>query len=413
MLRYTDRYIEITEDETAVVGKNFIKIIDSAGIEREWVEKRAEWTLEAAEKGGYAHFMLKEIFEESDVLTRTLSPHIKDSLPNFLSPLLSPDALKNYGHIHIVACGTAYHAGLVGKAAIERLCRMRVSTALASEFRYSDPIIDKNDLVIVISQSGETADTLAALRLAKQVGAATLAIVNVVGSSVAREADDTIFTLCGPEIAVASTKAYTVQIGVLYLLALHIAYSVGALEKAAASDLTEELSRAIPKKIESVFGLVEKIKGLAAAYANSQSIFFIGRGFDYALSREAALKCKEISYIHCEGYAAGELKHGTISLIEEGTPVIALMGDPAVSDKVINGVREVKSRGADVLILASGAIEISGDCADKLLQLPDTSPLFSPLVFATAVQLLAYYLTVTIGLDPDKPRNLAKSVTVE
>lgn len=413
VLKFTDRYLSVNEGETAVVGRDFVKILDSSQNELERDEEKALWSRDAAEKGGFDHFMLKEIHEEPEAVIKTLRPRIRESLPFFESPLLSKERLESYGHIHIIACGTAYHAGLIARVAIERLCRKRVTVELASEFRYSGPILSENDLVIVISQSGETADTLAALRLSKEMGAATLGIVNVAGSSVAREADDSVYTLCGPEIAVASTKAFTVQIALLYLIALHIAYAEKKLSEEETKKYTDELLNSIPLLIKKVVDTSDTLRELAERFNSFHSIFFIGRGIDYALCNEAALKCKEISYIHCEAYAAGELKHGTISLIESGTPVICLMTEPSLTDKMISNIREVKSRGADLLLITSEGMRYPSDIADSVLTLPRTTPLFSPLVSATAVQLLAYFLSFSLGIDVDKPRNLAKSVTVE
>lgn len=413
VLKFTDRYLSVNEGETAVVGRDFVKILDCKQNEIKREEQKALWSRDAAEKGGFDHFMLKEIHEEPEAVIKTLRPRIRESLPFFESTLLTKEKLERYSHIHIIACGTAYHAGLIARVAIERLCRKRVSVELASEFRYSKPILSENDLVIVISQSGETADTLAALRLAKEKGAAVLGIVNVAGSSVAREADDTIYTLCGPEIAVASTKAFTVQIALLYLITLHIAYTEGELTKEDTRKYADELLSDIPLKIKKVIDMSEELKKIAERFNTFHSIFFIGRGIDYALCNEAALKCKEISYIHCEAYAAGELKHGTISLVTDGTPVVCLMTEPATADKMISNIREVKSRGADVLLLTNYSMSFPSDIADTILRLPDTSPLFSPLMSATAVQLLAYFLSYSLGIDVDKPRNLAKSVTVE
>ncbi len=412
-LSHTDRFIRISDGEVVEVKNLLVLIYDENGERVERQCEKANWSRAEAEKAGFPHFMLKEIHEEPDAIIKTIRPRIEGSLPFFDSPLLSSDALLGTKHIHIVACGTAYHAGLIGKFAIERLARFRVSVSLASEFRYNKPILSPNDLVIVISQSGETADTLAALRLAKNEGTKVLGIVNVAGSSVARESDDVIYTLCGPEIAVASTKAFSVQIALLYLIAVHIALQLGSIDSAAASALCDELISCIPSLVGEVIQEKELFSEAADRFKLAKSIFFIGRGIDYRLSLEAALKCKEISYIHCEAYAAGELKHGTISLITEGTPVIAIMNEPDISDKMISNIREVTSRGADVLILCSDAITLTDDLGCSIIKLPKTDPLLSPLVSATAIQLLAYYLSSHLGIDVDKPRNLAKSVTVE
>ena len=412
-LCHTDRFITLEDMETVVIDDRGIEIFDQNGNLISRSEEQVSWNRESAEKGGFAHYMIKEIHEEPDAVIKTLRPHVKNSMPFFNSPLLTAEKIKGYSHIHIVACGTAYHAGLVAKVAFEKLARRRVSVEIASEFRYRDPILNKNDLVILISQSGETADTLAALRLAKDVGAATLGIVNVAGSTLAREADDLFFTLCGPEIAVASTKAYTVQISLLYLLSLHFAYSLGILEDSACKKLTEELISEIPQKLAEVIGNKEKIEEIALRLISAKSIFFMGRGIDYALAAEAALKCKEISYIHCEAYAAGELKHGTISLIEENVPVIAIMTNPFVSEKTVSNIKEVKSRGASLTLITSAGLAYPQEAADRVFALPNVTPLFSPMLSGAAVQLLAYYLSLHLGIDVDKPRNLAKSVTVE
>ncbi len=413
VLSHTDRYITAEEGEVAVVSRDFVKILDREQKEIAREEKKAVWSRDAAQKGGFPHFMLKEIYEEPEVVVKTLRPRIKNSMPSFDSPLLTKEKIESYSHIHIVACGTAYHAGLVGGFCFEKLCRKRTTVALASEFRYNSPILTENDLVIVISQSGETADTLAALRLAKAEGAKVLGIVNVAGSSVDRESDGVIYTLCGPEIAVASTKAYTVQLSIMYLLVLHFANMLETLDTDTVKGYTNELLTRLPDCINKVIEQKQMLSDIADKFKSFHSIFFIGRGLDHALSCEAALKCKEISYIHCEAYAAGELKHGTISLVEENTPVVAVMTDPDTAPKMISNIREVKSRGADVLLITSEGMDFPDDIADEVLALPKISPLLSPAVSAPVIQLLAYYLSFHLGIDVDKPRNLAKSVTVE
>ncbi len=413
ILSRTNRYLTVLDGETFEVRRDLVLIYDEALERVERQTETADWDRTSAEKGGFAHFMLKEIHEEPDSVIKTVTPHIKDSLPCFVTPLLSSEAVKGYSHIHIVACGTAYHAGLVGAFLIERLARVRVSVHLASEFRYNEPIIGENELFIAISQSGETADTLAALRLAKNKGASVLGILNTRGSSIERESDGVLFTLCGPEIAVASTKAYTSQTALLSLVALHIALAKSRISRLEASKLTKEISGIVAKKILAVLDEKEQFCHVAERIKNSKSIFFIGRGLDALVSQEAALKAKEISYIHCEAYAAGELKHGTISLVEEGTPVIALVSDPAVSEKTVSNIREVLSRGAEVIILAAEGISLPEDLEGFAIRLPLCHTLLSPLVFGAAIQLLAYYLSFNLGLDVDKPRNLAKSVTVE
>ncbi len=413
LLKYTNRFIRLEENEIVKITADSVTITDFANNTVCREEEIAVWSSDAAQKGGFPHFMLKEIHEEPDTIVKTLRPRIKDRLPEFSSPLLSKENIKNYKHIHIVACGTAYHAGLIARYAIERLCRIRVQVELASEFRYNNPILDKNDLVIVISQSGETADTLAALRLAKQMGTPTLGIVNVHGSAIAREADDVVYTLCGPEIAVASTKAYSVQLSIMYLLTLHFALCLGKMSEEEVRECTDVLIEKLPVAISSVLEKKEELASVAEEFKTAHSIFFIGRGIDNLLGYEAALKCKEISYIHCESYAAGELKHGTISLVDGGTPVIAIMTEPSVSEKMISNIREVKARGGNLLLITNEDISFPSDIADRVLYLPSVMPIFSPVVSATAVQLLAYYLSFSLGIDVDKPRNLAKSVTVE
>ena len=327
---------------------------------------------------------------------------------------LDGDSLRRVSAIHVVACGTAMHAGLVGKAMIERLARVPVNVEIASEFRYRDPILGKNDMVILLSQSGETADTLAALRHAKACGVYTLAIVNVMGSTVAREADDVLYTRAGPEIAVASTKAYSVQCALLYLLALQLGLARGTLEEGEARYACRQMTEQVPAAVTKTLELSPHIRDIAARLTAADHAFYIGRDLDSALCTEGSLKLKEISYIHSEAYAAGELKHGTISLITEGTPVIALATQPHVWDKTLSGIREVRSRGAFVILITTPALAEGADLpADRILLLPDDSLPASLFAAATALQLLAYHVSALRGLDVDKPRNLAKSVTVE
>ncbi len=413
VLSYTKTFVRPLEGEVAEVSADSVTIFDENGevVTREF--ETAVWSREEAEKGGFPFYMIKEIHEEPEALIKTLRPRIQDGMPHFESDLLTPERIKKYSRIHIVACGTAYHAGLIAKFAIESLARICVSVELASEFRYNDPILSPDDLVIVISQSGETADTLAALRLAKEKGIPVLGVVNVAGSAIARESDSVIYTLCGPEIAVASTKAYSVQCALLYLIAIHIAHSVGRLDNASTSALTEELLNELPKAVTSVIEKAELLSEIAMNFKDSNSIFFIGRGIDNALCSEAALKCKEISYIHCEAYAAGELKHGTISLVTDGTPVCAVMTQGSVSEKMISNIREVKARGANLLLITREGLSFPSDIADTVIALPPVNELFMPITCATVAQLMAYYLSLHLGIDVDKPRNLAKSVTVE
>ena len=412
LLKYTRRYSVLEEGDLAVVTREGIRFYNEFAepVEREILT--ADWDMEAAEKGGYPHFMLKEINEQPAAITATVSPRVEDGLPDLRIPELSDEKLRGIGTIHLVACGTAMHAGMVGKAAIETLARVPAEVDIASEFRYRDPILNKNDLVIIISQSGETSDTLAALKLAKSRGVPVLAIVNVVGSSIARAADYVLYTYAGPEIAVASTKAYMVQMCVLYLLALRLAYARGAQTEAETRRLTAELLRA-SEVIKPRLADCEQIKYLASRFVNTQSCFFIGRGFDYSLSLEGSLKLKEISYVHSDAYAAGELKHGTISLITDGVPVIALATQKKVYEKTISNVKETKSRGAKVLLFTTKDAVVPDGVADYVVRLDDYDDLLMPLQLIVPLQLFAYYMAVLRGCDVDKPRNLAKSVTVE
>ena len=412
LLKYTRRYSVLEEGDLAVVTREGILFYNEFAepVEREILT--ADWDMEAAEKGGYPHFMLKEINEQPAAITATVSPRVEDGLPDLRIPELSDEKLRGIGTIHLVACGTAMHAGMVGKAAIETLARVPAEVDIASEFRYRDPILNKNDLVIIISQSGETSDTLAALKLAKSRGVPVLAIVNVVGSSIARAADYVLYTYAGPEIAVASTKAYMVQMCVLYLFALRLAYARGAQTEAETRRLTAELLRA-SEVIKPRLADCEQIKYLASRFVNTQSCFFIGRGFDYSLSLEGSLKLKEISYVHSDAYAAGELKHGTISLITDGVPVIALATQKKVYEKTISNVKETKSRGAKVLLFTTKDAVVPDGVADYVVRLDDYDDLLMPLQLIVPLQLFAYYMAVLRGCDVDKPRNLAKSVTVE
>jgi len=412
VLKYTRRFAVIDEGEVAVLKQGVIEYVSRNGEKTQKHYDTVSWDVSAAEKGGFPHFMLKEIHEEAEAVTKTVRPRIKDSLPDIGIPELKEERIKSLRHIHIVACGTAMHAGLIGKYAIEKLARIPVSVEIASEFRYRDPVMSKDDLVIIISQSGETADSLAALRLAKECGIHTLAIVNVHGSTIAREAEWVLYTHAGPEIAVASTKAYSVQIALLYLLAICFGEAKENLNREEIRHLCEKLE-SVPQYIERVLQLQEKCKSAAEKYSSHINIFFIGRGQDHALSMEAALKMKEISYIHCEAYAAGELKHGTISLIEKGTPVFVFATEKALLDKTLNNVKEVKARGARVLMIVAENLDLPSDTADDIIRVPSYCELFMPLLAVVIGQLLAYYTAVFLGCDVDKPRNLAKSVTVE
>ena len=412
LLKYTRDYSVLEEGDLAVVTAQGIRFYNAFGEPVERQRLTADWDQEAAEKGGYPHFMLKEINEQPAAITATVSPRVENGLPDLRIPELTDERLRSIGTVHLVACGTAMHAGMVGKVAIETLARVPAEVDIASEFRYRDLILNKNDLVIIISQSGETSDTLAALKLAKSRGVPVLAIVNVVGSSIARAADYILYTYAGPEIAVASTKAYVVQMCVLYLFALRLAYARGKLEEAETKRLTAELLRA-GEVIKPRLDDCEQIKYLASRFVNTQSCFFIGRGFDYALSLEGSLKLKEISYVHSDAYAAGELKHGTISLITDGVPVIALATQKQVYEKTISNAKETKSRGARVILFTTKDAVVPEGVADYIVRLDEYEDLLMPLQLIVPLQLFAYYMAVLRGCDVDKPRNLAKSVTVE
>ena len=412
LLKYTRRYSVLEEGDMAVVNADGIRFYNEFAepVEREVLT--ANWDQEAAEKGGYPHFMLKEINEQPAAITATVSPRVENGLPDLRVPELTDERLRRIGTVHLVGCGTAMHAGMVGKAAIEALARVPAQVEIASEFRYRNPILRPEDLVIIISQSGETSDTLAALKLAKSRGVPVLAIVNVVGSSIARAADYVMYTYAGPEIAVASTKAYMVQMCVLYLFALRLAYARGMQTDAEIRRLTAELLRA-GEVIKARLADCEQIKYLASRFVNTQSCFFIGRGFDYSLSLEGSLKLKEISYVHSDAYAAGELKHGTISLVTDGVPVIALATQKQVYEKTISNAKETKSRGAKVLLFTTRDAVVPDGVADYVVRLDDYDDLLMPLQLIVPLQLFAYYMAVLRGCDVDKPRNLAKSVTVE
>lgn len=413
ILKYTRDYALIGERQIVRVTADGLSLFEPNGVPAEIKTLTASWTVEQAQKGGYDHFMLKEIYEQPRALADTVHPRISDGLPSFDLQDDIPDGFwKQFNSISIVACGTAMHAGMVGKALIEQLARIPVECDIASEFRYRDPILTKRSLVLLISQSGETADTLAALRLARQNGATTLAVVNVTGSSIAREADYVIHTYAGPEIAVASTKAYSVQLAVMYLIAIRFALARGVHTEEQARALTSGLLDAI-EHTEQALGLDVEIKEYIRRYESLHDLFFLGRGLDYALAMEGSLKLKEISYIHCEAYAAGELKHGTISLITEGVPVIALATQESLLPKMVSNIKEVRSRGADVLFICKRGMEADREIYEKRLDLPAIDDLYMPIVGVIVLQLLAYHTAVLRGCDVDKPRNLAKSVTVE
>lgn len=412
IIKYTKDYYLLEHDEIAVLDKNGVEFFDIHKRKIQKELKTADWDMDAAEKGGYEHFMLKEIHEQPTAIKTTISPRIINGLPNLEECGITPNKLREFSNIYIVACGTAMHAGMVGKYVIEKLARITVTVDIASEFRYREPLLTENDLVIIISQSGETADSLAAMRLAKKLGAKTLAIVNAKGSSIAREADMLIYTHAGPEIAVASTKAYMVQIAVMYLFAFELALAVGQIDENECRKLTALLQNT-PEQIEAILENKKEAQYIASLLITAESLLYIGRGLDYALSMEGSLKLKEISYIHSESYAAGELKHGTISLISDGMPVIAVATQKALFEKTISNIKEVKARGAKVVIVCRDGYQPENDVADMKFGIPDTEDILMPMTAVVPLQLIAYYTSVLKGNDVDKPRNLAKSVTVE
>lgn len=415
ILQYTRNYYLLDHDEIATLTADGVTFVDERldPIEKEL--KTADWDMEAAEKGGYPHFMIKEINEQPEAIRTTIMPRIKDGLPCLEECGITLDKIKDFKNITIVACGTAMHAGMVGKYVIEDIARVPVTVDIASEFRYRNPIVGEGDLVIIISQSGETADSLAAMRLAKQKGATTLAIVNAKGSSIAREADMLIYTLAGPEIAVASTKAYITQLSVMYLFAFELALAKETLSTAECKRLVSALMK-MPEAVQYVIeNCEEKCKYIATKLIGADSLLYIGRGLDYALSMEGSLKLKEVSYIHSESYAAGELKHGTISLIDEGMPVISIATQTDIIPKTISNIVEVKSRGAKIILVCTDACArgLKDGVADYVVEIPHSDELLMPITAVVPLQLLAYYASIDRGNDPDKPRNLAKSVTVE
>ena len=412
ILSKTRDIYRLKDGEIATIQREQIEFfnVDCEPVEKE--TEHIEWDIEAAEKGGFEHFMMKEICEQPKAVRDTIMPRIRNGRVVLDDITLSPEQLQRFTKICIVACGTAYHVGVVAKYAFEELLRIPVEVDVASEFRYRTPIIGENTLMIIISQSGETADTLAALREAKRAGCRVLSIVNVVGSTIANESDDVLYTWAGPEISVASTKAYSTQLAVIYLLALYIGEQLGCLSAEQIDTYIAELER-IPDQIETMLAHKENIQFFASKYFNAGDMYFIGRNVDYAASLEASLKLKEISYIHSEAYAAGELKHGPISLIEDGTLVIALATDSRLFDKMMSNIKEVKARGAAVLGLATeDKTEIESQ-TDMVFYIPKTSTFMLPSLSVIPMQLFAYYVASMKGCDIDKPRNLAKSVTVE
>ncbi len=413
ILKYTREILILEDKEVAFITKDRIQIYNILGEKQQRDIFHVNWDISAAEKSGHEHFMIKEIFEEPSAVRATINPRIKGNeivLDNFA---ITDDMIKNCEKIHIIACGTAYHAGVVGKYIIEKLARIPVEVEVASEFRYRDPIVNDKHLTIVLSQSGETLDTLMAMREAKGRGSRTLAIVNVVGSSIAREADDVLYTWAGPEIAVASTKAYNAQLSALYLVALSFARKKGLLDEEIYNYYMDQLLQ-VPNMINSVLNKRKEIQKFANEHFNAKNIFYIGRGLDYALSMEGSLKFKEISYINSEAYAGGELKHGTIALIEDGTLVVCSLTQEQLLEKMIGNIREVKARGAVVLAITceKNAEDVS-KISDSIITIPNLDPILAPIVAVTCMQLFAYYVALKKGNDVDKPRNLAKSVTVE
>ena len=413
IIKHTRDISYMDDGEVAVVTADEIQVFDALGQPVEKQHSYVDWDVSAAEKGGYAHFMFKEIMEQPEAVRKTISPRIKNKLIEFEELSLSDEYIASLSKIFIIACGSSYHVGMVGRYNLERLLRKPVEVMLASEFRYADPLVDEHTLVVVISQSGETLDSMAALREAKSLGARILSIVNVVGSSIARESDDVLYTWAGPEIAVATTKAYSTQLVLLDMFGVWLAKKTGSIKPSDYALIVEELL-ALPEKMESVLENIDEIKYLASRYFNHNSAFYIGRNLDYALGLEGSLKLKEISYIHSEAYAAGELKHGTISLIEEGTLVVALCTYAPLFDKAVSNIVEVQARGADVIALTTeGRRRQMGKTVENVLTVPDTHLILQPSLGVIPLQLFAYYVALQRGCDIDKPRNLAKSVTVE
>ncbi len=410
LLEYTRDVIFLNDNEIAVLTRGDVRIYDEYGklVERELYH--IEWDVSQAEKGGYEHFMIKEIHEEPKAMADTFTPRYRNGSLDLSDIGIGADTVPR--KIGIIACGTAFHAGMVGKYVIEQLARIPVDADIASEFRYRRPIIEPGQLIIIISQSGETADTLAAMREAKKCGAKIIAVVNVVGSSIAREADAVLYTHAGPEIAVASTKAYNTQLMAIYMIALELARHSGQMAEDEYKRLTGELAK-IPVLMGRILENKQQLQRFASKQFAQPSVFYIGRGLDYVLSMEASLKLKEISYIHSEAYAAGELKHGTIALIEEGTLVVATATQAKLIDKTISNIKEVKARGAEVLAVCFEDTELPEGIADEVVYLPRIDELFAPILAVMPMQLFAYYMSVEKGCDVDKPRNLAKSVTVE
>ncbi len=413
IIEYTKDYYLLEHDEVAVLSHDGIKVYDTHYRPIVKTLKTADWDVDAVGKGGYPHYMIKEINEQPTAIKNTVTPRVTDGMPNLEECNINPEALRKIRNIFIVACGTAMHSGMVGKYVMEEIARTHVTVDIASEFRYRNPIIGEGDLIIIVSQSGETADSLAAMRLAKEKGAKTLAIVNAMGSTIAREADMLIYTHAGPEISVASTKAYMVQLSVMYLFAFELAFAKGMIDEEKYKYYTSKLLETpdmVAKVIESSTEIAQKI---STQLVTADSLLYIGRGLDYALSMEGSLKLKEISYIHSESYAAGELKHGTISLITKDMPVIAVATQSRLFEKTVSNIKEVKARGAKVIMICKEGDDIPADVADFVLKVPTFEEILLPMLVCVPLQLIAYYTAVQRGNDVDQPRNLAKSVTVE
>lgn len=413
LLSYTRTVTYMEDGEVAVLTSEGVKIYDSNKTQIEKEKHLVAWDVASAEKGGYPHFMLKEIMEEPEAVRKTISPRLKDGKIDFEELASNPDLIKNVSKIYIVACGSAYHVGMVGKYTLEKLLQIPIETCLASEFRYSEPLVDESTLVIIISQSGETLDSMAALREAKRMGAKTLSIVNVIGSSIARESDIVLYTWAGPEIAVATTKAYNTQMVLLTMLGVYFAKVLNRIEDKEYAAIVEALKK-LPEQMQSVISDLEIYQKTASLYFNHSSVFYVGRNVDYALGLEGSLKLKEISYIHSESYAAGELKHGTISLMEPGVLVVALATYTPLLEKTFSNIVEVQARGADVIALTTEENKDKlSEHMDGLFVVPTTHPLLQSNIGILPLQIFAYYMAMNRGCDIDKPRNLAKSVTVE
>lgn len=411
LLKYTKDVYYLEDGDVAILKSNDIEIFDKEknSVKRE--KKYIEWNLEQATKCGYPHFMLKEIFEQPQAVKETFNKRVHNNKADF-SDVLNYEDIKNIDKIYIVACGTAYHAGLQGQFALQKIAKLNSIADIASEFRYNDPFIDNKTMVIFVSQSGETSDTLAALKEAKKKGALTVAITNVVGSTISREADKVIYTMAGPEIAVASTKAYTTQVTIFYLLALYIAELKKSISEKEYKEYISEIKN-MPEKIQAILDNCEKIKPSAEYFKDKTSGFYIGRGLDYKIAVEGSLKIKEVSYIHTEAFASGELKHGTIALIEDNIPVVVIATQKSLIDKSVSNIKEVKARGAHIITIGFEDNENLKNVSDNFIGIPECNDMFSGFLSIIPLQLLAYYTSFAKGIDVDKPRNLAKSVTVE